>query len=88
MMLGLILIVAVVVITIGLGYVNYALGKLGKSKQVGLVIPVAYCVVRLVMALVQKPNLGALLVALIPALIIAWVYYVLYRNGLRKAGNA
>ncbi len=87
MLWGLILIGIVVVVTFGLGYVNYRLGKAGKSKKVGLVIPVAYVAVRLIMALVQKPNLGTLIVDLLPGLVVAGIYYALYVHGTKKAAG-
>lgn len=86
MLMGVILIVGVVVVTIGLGFVNYYIGKHGAAPKIGAIIPVGYFAVRVLMALVKKPNLGQLFVAMIPAAIIAAVYYQLYRNGIRRRG--
>ena len=83
-MLGIMLMIGVVVVTIGLGWASFALGKAGKPQKVGLVIPIGYFAVRMLMVLVQRPHLGTLLLDLLPGAVIAGIYYALYVNGRHR----
>ena len=62
------------VITIGLGYWSYILGKRNKSNLVGSVIPVGYFIVRLVFVLVLGEGVRELITSLVGNLVITVTY--------------
>ncbi|GAB6200575.1 hypothetical protein YMSE1_29540 [Lactiplantibacillus plantarum] len=66
------------VITIGLGYWSYILGKRNKSNLVGSVIPVGYFIVRLVFVLVLGEGVRELITSLVGNLVITVIYVLLF----------
>ncbi len=66
------------VITIGLGYWSYILGKRNKSNLVGSVIPVGYFIVRLVFVLVLGEDVRELITSLVGNLVITVIYVLLF----------
>ncbi|MGA3555391.1 hypothetical protein ACA614_03350 [Lactiplantibacillus plantarum] len=72
------------VITIGLGYWSYALGKCNKSNLVGSVIPVGYFIVRLVFVLVLGEGVRELITSLVGNLVITVIYVLLFVWGRQR----
>ena len=76
------------VITIGLGYWSYILGKRNKSNLVGSVIPVGYFIVRLVFVLVLGEGVRELITSLVGNLVITVIYVLLFgddNDSIRKS---
>lgn len=84
MVLGLILIGIVVVLTIVLGLLNYRIGKRGKPRQYGVIIPVAYFAIRVAMTAMAHGKNGSVTSSVTGALVVAAIYYVLYLYGTRN----
>ncbi|MDE4475079.1 hypothetical protein C1S38_04185 [Lactiplantibacillus plantarum] len=72
------------VITIGLGYWGYILGKRNKSNIVGSVIPAGYFIVRLVFVLVLGEGVRELITSLVGNLVITVVYVLLFVWGRQR----
>ncbi|QYC98202.1 hypothetical protein HZF13_01655 [Lactiplantibacillus plantarum] len=72
------------VITIGLGYWSYILGKCNKSNIVGSVIPAGYFIVRLVFVLVLGEGVRELITSLVGNLVITVVYVLLFVWGRQR----
>ncbi|CDN27134.1 hypothetical protein [Lactiplantibacillus plantarum] len=72
------------VITIGLGYWSYILGKRNKSNIVGSVIPVGYFIVRLVFVLVLGEGVRELITSLVGNLVITVIYVLLFVWGRQR----
>ncbi|MCI1986246.1 MAG: hypothetical protein LKJ69_01925 [Lactobacillus sp.] len=75
MALALVLILLIVVITIALGIVNYQLGKHGQSTQTGVIIPVAYAIVRIGMTMMAHGENGSVWSSVTGAVLVAAIYY-------------
>ncbi|EIW15014.1 putative membrane protein [Lactiplantibacillus pentosus KCA1] len=76
-----------VVITIGLGYWSYALGKRSKSNLVGSIIPVGYFIVRLAFALVLGEDVREMITSLVGNLVITVVYILLFVWGRQRCNK-
>ncbi|ARK33251.1 hypothetical protein [Lactiplantibacillus plantarum] len=72
------------VITIGLGYWSYTLGKRNKSNIVGSVIPAGYFIVRLVFVLVLGEGVRELITSLVGNLVITVIYVLLFVWGRQR----
>ncbi|MFD1484918.1 hypothetical protein ACFQ5J_06725 [Lacticaseibacillus baoqingensis] len=84
MTLALILILLIVVITIALGVVNYQLGKHGRSRQTGVIIPIAYFIIRVAMTIMAHGENGSVLSSATGALLVAVLYYAAFVWGMRR----
>ncbi|MCG0632052.1 integral membrane protein [Lactiplantibacillus plantarum] len=76
------------VITIGLGYWSYILGKRNKSNLVGSVIPVGYFIVRLVFVLVLGEGVRELITSLVGNLVITVIYVLLFGDDNDSIGKS
>ncbi|WP_455583434.1 hypothetical protein [Lactiplantibacillus pentosus] len=75
------------VITIGLGYWNYVLGKRKKSSLVGSVIPAGYFVVRLIFAFLLCEGAKELVTSISGNVVITVVYVLLFIWGKQRSTN-
>lgn len=76
-----------VIVTIGLGYGNYALGRNGKSNRTGLIIPGVYLVLRLLLTVLVGSALRAVLASILGSVIFGVVYYALFKWGQSKSAQ-
>ena len=72
------------VITIGLGYWSYILGKRNKSNLVGSVIPVGYFIVRLAFALLLGEGVREMITSLVGNLVFTFIYVLLFVSGRQR----
>jgi len=73
------------VITVGLGYWSYVLGKQRKTNLIGSVIPLGYFIVRAIFAVTMGDGTQELLTSLVGSLVIALVYFGLFAWGKHRA---
>lgn len=85
LILALALILLVVVLTIGLGYWNFKLGQKGKSYGVGLIIPVGYFIVMVVMTSMSHGKNGSLASSVVSSLFMAIIYFIVFTWGVKGA---
>ena len=69
------------VVTLGLGYWSYLLGKRNQSNFVGTVIPVAYFAVRAILAVMTQTATHGLVSSLVGSLLFSLIYYGLFAWG-------
>ncbi|WP_436703496.1 hypothetical protein [Lactiplantibacillus plantarum] len=84
MLVFIVLGVITAVITLGLGYWSYILGKRNKSNIVGSVIPAGYFIVRLVFVLVVGEGVRELITSVVGNLVITVVYVLLFVWGRQR----
>ncbi|MCT3222645.1 hypothetical protein EFO81_08140, partial [Lactiplantibacillus plantarum] len=63
------------VVTLGLGYWSYLLGKRNQSNFVGTIIPVAYFAVRAILAVMTQTAAHGLVSSLVGSLLFSLIYY-------------
>lgn len=73
----------ILLITIGLAFGSYRVGKHGVSVGKGLIIPIGYLVLRMLLTIGASAQ--QMLTSLIGAIVIAAAYYGLYALGKSKA---
>ena len=73
--------VVIIGITLGLGYWSYLLGKRNQSNFVGTIIPIAYFVVRTVLAVTTQNMTRGLVSSLVGSLLFSLAYYGLFAWG-------
>ncbi|MDG2543844.1 hypothetical protein, partial [Lactiplantibacillus plantarum] len=66
--------VVIIGITLGLGFWSYLLGKRNQSNFVGTIIPIAYFVVRTVLAVTTQNMTRGLVSSLVGSLLFSLVY--------------
>ncbi|GAB6199878.1 hypothetical protein FIV11_06515 [Lactiplantibacillus plantarum] len=69
------------VVTLGLGYWSYLLGKRNQSNFVGTIIPVAYFAVRAILAVMTQTAAHGLVSSLVGSLLFSLIYYGLFAWG-------
>jgi len=74
----------VLVVTIGLGYWDYVLGRHNQSKLVGAIIPMGYFIVRAISAVTTQQTTRGLVTSLTGSLLFSLVYYGLFVLGKRR----
>ena len=79
--------VLVMVITLGLGYWSYLLGKRNQSNFVGTIIPVAYFAVRAILAVMTQTTTHGLVSSLVGSLLFSLIYYGLFVGGKHRANK-
>jgi hypothetical protein len=79
--------VLVMVITLGLGYWSYLLGKRNQSNFVGTIIPVAYFAVRAILAVMTQTATHGLVSSLVGSLLFSLIYYGLFAWGKHRANR-
>jgi len=67
-----------VLVTVGLGVLQYQLGKKQKTRLIGSIVPVGYFVMRVLMALFTSDDTTAITTSIVGSLIIAAIYYFIY----------
>ncbi|ARO02022.1 hypothetical protein BIZ31_01625 [Lactiplantibacillus plantarum] len=75
------------VVTLGLGYWSYLLGKRNQSNFVGTVIPVAYFAVRAILAVMIQTTTHGLVSSLVGGLLFSLIYYGLFVWGKHRANK-
>ena len=75
------------VVTLGLGYWSYLLGKRNQSNFVGTVIPVAYFAVRAILAVMTQTTTHGLVSSLVGSLLFSLIYYGLFAWGKHRANK-
>ena len=75
MLIILIIGLLLLVVTLGLGYWSYLLGKRNQSNFVGTVIPVAYFAVRAILAVMTQTTTHGLVSSLVGSLLFSLAYY-------------
>ncbi|ARN99754.1 hypothetical protein ALX04_012755 [Lactiplantibacillus plantarum subsp. plantarum] len=73
--------VVIIGITLGLGFWSYLLGKRNQSNFVGTIIPIAYFVVRTVLAVTTQNTTHGLVSSLVGSLLFSLAYYGLFAWG-------
>ncbi|MEN1745652.1 hypothetical protein [Lactiplantibacillus plantarum] len=73
------------VVTVGLGVWSYRLGKRNRSNLVGIVITVAYFVVRAILAMMMQSTTRGLVSSLVGSLLFSLIYYGLFAWGKHRA---
>ncbi|WP_048000503.1 hypothetical protein [Lactiplantibacillus herbarum] len=77
-----------IVITLGLGYWSYVLGKRNSTNLVGAIIPAVYFIVRALLAVMMQGSTRELITSLIGSLIFSLIYYGLFVWGKHRANKA
>ncbi|MBX4157849.1 hypothetical protein VZM76_01715 [Lactiplantibacillus plantarum] len=75
------------VVTLGLGYWSYLLGKRNQSNFVGTIIPVAYFAVRAILAVMTQTTTHGLVSSLVGSLLFSLIYYGLFAWGKHRANK-
>ncbi|WP_076655683.1 hypothetical protein [Lactiplantibacillus plantarum] len=75
------------VVTLGLGYWSYLLGKRNQSNFVGTVIPVAYFAVRAILAVMTQTATHGLVSSLVGSLLFSLIYYGLFVWGKHRTNK-
>ena len=75
------------VVTLGLGYWSYLLGKRNQSNFVGTIIPVAYFAVRAILAVMTQTTTHDLVLSLVGSLLFSLIYYGLFVGGKHRANK-
>ncbi|WP_280948742.1 hypothetical protein [Lactiplantibacillus plantarum] len=73
--------VVIIGITLSLGFWSYLLGKRNQSNFVGTIIPIAYFVVRTVLAVTTQNTTHGLVSSLVGSLLFSLAYYGLFAWG-------
>ena len=81
MLIILIIGLLLLVVTLGLGYWSYLLGKRNQSNFVGTVIPVAYFAVRAILAVMTQTTTHGLVSSLVGSLLFSLIYYGVFAGG-------
>ena len=79
--------VVIIGITLGLGFWSYLLGKRNQSNFVGTIIPIAYFVVRTVLAVTTQNTTRGLVSSLVGSLLFSLVYYGLFAWGEHRTNK-
>ncbi|ANJ14282.1 MULTISPECIES: hypothetical protein [Lactiplantibacillus] len=79
--------VVIIGITLGLGFWSYLLGKRNQSNFVGTIIPIAYFVVRTVLAVTTQNMTRGLVSSLVGSLLFSLVYYGLFAWGKHRTNK-
>ncbi|EHS82984.1 hypothetical protein [Lactiplantibacillus plantarum] len=79
--------VVIIGITLGLGFWSYLLGKRNQSNFVGTIIPIAYFVVRTVLAATTQNTTHGLVSSLVGSLLFSLVYYGLFAWGKHRTNK-
>ena len=87
MLIILIIGLLLLVVTLGLGYWSYLLGKRNQSNFVGTVIPVAYFAVRAILAVMTQTTTHGLVSSLLGSLLFSLIYYGLFVGGKHRANK-
>lgn len=77
----------VLVVTIGLGYWNYVLGRHNQANLVGAIIPLGYFIVRAISAVTTQQTTRGMVISLAGSLLIGLVYYGLYILGKHRVNK-
>jgi uncharacterized MnhB-related membrane protein len=69
---------AMILITVGLGVMQYQIGKKQKTRSIGLIAPIVYFAIRVLITLFTSNDTTAIATAIVGALIISVIYYLIY----------
>lgn len=80
-----IIVVLTLIITIGLGFLQNNLGKKQKDNRTGMIAPIAYLVIRILLVLFTSNQDEQIITSIIGAFIIAGIYWWIFASVRKRA---
>ncbi len=71
-------------ITVALGFMQYRLGKKNKSNKIGMIIPIIYFAIRVLVILYVSDVKGSVFTSVIGAIIIAGIYWWIFLSARKR----